>query len=233
MENPWKKFMNKLDNDNLVLEEEKLIISEFNLTAKEEYKIHTNIAPAPFMGNFENAEIVILMLNPGFDEKEEERYFYSKYKNYWINEIQRKKSSKYSLFCLEEEYCQYSDYWLKKLTPLIDVSSREKVSEKICKIQFFPYHSKKYKKIPVKLLKKFNFNKFLPSQLYNFKIVRNAMERNAIIIIPRAKKQWFEAINGLSEYSNLYFTNSYQNIILSEKNLGKMTFEIIKEKLNS
>lgn len=233
MENPWKEFVKKMDDDNLVLEKEKLLISEFNFTTKEEYRIHTNIAPAPFMGNFENAEILILMLNPGFDEKENERKFYSEYKSYWLNEIQRKKSSTYSLFCLEERYCEYSDYWLNKLMPLINVSSKEKISEKICKIQFFPYHSKKYKKIPIRLLKKHNFDKYLPSQLYNFEIVKKAMERNAIIIIPRAKKQWFEAIKELPDYQKKYSTNSYQNIILSEKNLSTETFEILKAKLNS
>lgn len=233
MENPWIEFAKNYDNNNLVLETEKSIIAEFNTTAKEDFKIHTNIAPAPFMGNFENSEIVILMLNPGYDPKENERGFYEKFKSYWINEIQRKKSSKHSLFCLEEEYCEYSDYWFKKLTPLIHISSNEKISEKISKIQLFPYHSKSYKKIPASLIKKYGFDKYLPSQLYNFEIVKKAMERNAIIIIPRAKKQWFEAIKGLSEYPNKYITNSYQNIILSENNLGKETFNLLKKKLNS
>ncbi len=59
------------------------------------------------------------------------------------------------------------------------------------------------------------------------------MERNAIIIIPRAKKQWFEAIKELPDYQKKYSTNSYQNIILSEKNLSTETFEILKAKLNS
>lgn len=59
------------------------------------------------------------------------------------------------------------------------------------------------------------------------------MEREALIIIPRSKKFWYEAIPELRTYSRLHFTNSYENIIFSEKNLSTASFEIIVDKFNN
>ncbi len=57
------------------------------------------------------------------------------------------------------------------------------------------------------------------------------MERNAIIIIPRSKNLWEDAIPKLKTYQNKYLTNSYLNITLSEKNL-ETGFNKIIETLN-
>ena len=108
---------------------------------------------------------------------------------------------------------------------LISVSSKEKVAQNISIIQFFPYHTKKYKNIPKRLLKG-----YLESQDYNFELVKQAIERKAIIIILRSKKLWFEAIPDLDN-ERTRFTNSALNTIQSEKNLGG-TFKEIVDILN-
>lgn len=228
MINPWIEFCKSLDDTNLILSEEKDVIQQFNEYTSEEFKIHTEIMPAPFMGNVHNASIVILMLNPGYDPKEEKRGFYSEYKHFWKNEIQHISSIPHlPLFCLDERYCEYSPYWNDKLKPIISTVGKDKVAKNICKIQFFPYHSKKYKSIPKRILKNGKFENYLPSQEYNFQLVRKAIDRNAIIVIPRAIKVWEEAIPELKNYENKYSTNSYGNIILSEKNLENGFSKII------
>ena len=68
------------NRDHLVLTDELEAILEFNTKVNDKYKIHTNIMPAPFMGDVKNAPVVILALNPGFDQKEQERGFYNEYK---------------------------------------------------------------------------------------------------------------------------------------------------------
>lgn len=226
MENPWLEFVKNLDDNNLVLEQEQEIIEKFNNSTNETYKVHTEIMPAPFMGNVLTSPIVLLTLNPGYDEKEEEKNYYNEYKLYWKNEIQHIHSvSELPLFCLEDKYVEYSDYWLKKFMSLISVSSKEKVAQNISIIQFFPYHTKKYKNIPKRLLKG-----YLESQDYNFELVKQAIERKAIIIILRSKKLWFEAIPDLDN-ERTRFTNSALNTIQSEKNLGG-TFKEIVDILN-
>lgn len=226
MENPWLEFVKNLDDNNLVLEQEQEIIEKFNNSTNETYKVLTEIMPAPFMGNVLTSPIVLLTLNPGYDEKEEEKNYYNEYKLYWKNEIQHIHSvPELPLFCLEDKYVEYSDYWLKKFMSLISVSSKEKVAQNISIIQFFPYHTKKYKNIPKRLLKG-----YLESQDYNFELVKQAIERKAIIIILRSKKLWFEAIPDLDN-ERTRFTNSALNTIQSEKNLGG-TFKEIVDILN-
>jgi len=73
MKNPWKKLPKQ--NNFYVLEEDAEIINQFNEYIKnykvdEKYRIHTEIMPAPFMGDILNSKIVILTLNPGFDNTE-------------------------------------------------------------------------------------------------------------------------------------------------------------------
>jgi len=229
MKNPWLNFVKNLDDKNLVLDEEKIVIEKFNRKAKENFKIHTEIMPAPFMGNVKSAPIVLLTLNPGYDKNEEFGEFgnyYEVYKPFWKNEIQHIKSiPELPLFCLDEEYIRFSNYWNTKLKPLILISSKQKVAKNICKIQFFPYHSQKFKNISKVILREEGFD-FLTSQKYNFNLVKQAMERNAVIIILRSKKLWLDAIPELNDYKNLRFTNNYRNTIISEGNLPKSFTEI-------
>ncbi len=226
MKNPWIEFVENIDDSSYILEQEKEIIEKFNSRTDERYKIHTKIMPAPFMGNVLESPIVLLTLNPGYDEKEAEKEYYERFKSYWINEIQHIPSvAELPLFCLDEEYIEYSDYWFKKLKPLITVTSKEKVAKNISVIQYFPYHSKKYKKMPKKIL-----DGYLKSQEYNFNLVRKAIDRQALIIVLRSKKLWFEAVPQLDN-KKTHFTRSYQNPILSKNNLLE-TFDDVVSILN-
>lgn len=232
MKNPWEKLPKQ--NNFYVLEEDAEIINKFNEYINkydEKYRIHSEIMPAPFMGDILNSKIVILTLNPGFDPKEAKRDFYEKYKKYWEKQIVHLfPDPNYPLFCFEKKYVTYSNYWQIKLNPLIQVSSVEKVAKNISIIQFFPYHSEKFRNIPKKISKD-----YLISQQYNFHLVRKAIERDAIIVIQRGERLWKEAIPELEKIdnkNNFYKTNSYLNPIMSEKNLPD-AFEKIKHILNT
>jgi len=236
MKNPWEKLMNQKQNDFYVLEEDAEIIKNFNEYLKgfkdsENYRIHTEIMPAPFMGDVLNSKIVILTLNPGYDKDEDKNEYYDYYKSYWEKQIVHEYPvPEYPLFCFEEKYVEKSNYWKKKLYPLIQVSSVEKVAKNISIIEFFPYHSEKYRDIPKKISKD-----YLISQQYNFQLVRKAIERDAIIVIQRGKRLWEKAIPELIEYENqgkLFKTNSYGNTIISKGNLPDV-FDKLKEVLNS
>lgn len=227
LKNPWLEMANNTARENFVIKEEQAIISKFNERVRDEYKIHASIFPAPFMGNVESATVIILMLNPGYDKDEDVdgTKYYQTYIDWWMQQIQHKLPyPELPLFCLEKNYILKSDYWFKKLKPLIDITTDEIVATKIAKVQFFPYHSIKYKSLYKRLLKEENFDSYLPSQEYNFALVRRAIDRGALIVIPRSKKYWFEAIPELSTYKNILFTKNYRNPILSENNLGVFGF---------
>jgi len=214
MRNPWIDFDKNISQKNLVLSEEKQIIKLFNERANEDHKIYTDIMPAPFMGDVLRSKIVLLTLNPGYDKKEKKCGFYTKYKDTWYNHI---KSPNKPLFCFDKEYIKYSNYWVKKLKPLIEISNEKIVAKNISVIQFFPYHSLKYKNIPKRIL-----DGYLKSQEYNFYLVKKAIERKAVIIIMRSEKLWFKAVpelEKLKKQNKVHRTNSPQNPTLSEINL--------------
>ncbi len=227
LKNPWLEMANNTARENFVIKEEQAIVLKFNERVKDDYKIHSSIFPAPFMGNVESATVIILMLNPGYDKDEDVggTKYYQTYTDWWMQQIQHKLPyPELPLFCLEKNYILKSDYWFKKLKPLIDITTDEIVATKIAKVQFFPYHSIKYKSLYKRLLKEENFDSYLPSQEYNFALVRRAIDRGALIVIPRSKKFWFEAIPELRIYTNILFTKNYRNPILSENNLGSVGF---------
>lgn len=235
MKNPWSDFNQNINETNFILKQEQSVIKEFNERADDKYKIHTELMPAPFMGDVKNAAVMILVLNPGFDKEEERKGFYTKYRKYWQNEIQHKFDERLPLFCLDEEYRQYSNYWANVLAPIIvklGENGKEIVAKNVCKVQLFPYQSAKYKPIQKSILVSNGFDRYLPSQLYSFQLVKDAINRNTLIIIPRALKKWEEAVVELKDYKNKCTTNSYLNITLSEKNLGDDFGKIINKLSN-
>lgn len=230
--NPWIALAQDERRKNFILKEEQSIVEKFNARVSEQYKIQTSIFPAPFMGDVRNASVLILMLNPGYDPKEEIAGYYSQYSHWWLKQIQHiLPKPEMPLFCLDDDYIKKSSYWAQKLRPLIDVAGQKNIAHQVAKIQFFPYHSQKYKPLYKKLLKEEGFEAYLPSQKYNFKIVIKAMERGALLIIPRSKKYWFDAIPELKSYPNKYYTKNYRNPILSQNNLGLPGFTAVMDTL--
>lgn len=237
MENPWKNH--DFNSDGNILKADLNIINEFNKlqsslgdSKNEYYRIHEELFPAPFMGDVFNAKIILLMLNPGYEENEASKNYYSKYRDAWIKHITSQPDSRPPLFCFEKEYIKDSDYWYKKLihlTPkhLSDDQKFDIIKHNVAVIQYMPYHSLKFKNIPKKFYKK--EVKYLISQEYNFYIVNKAIERNALILVLRGKKLWEEAIPLLDKkHGHVGYTNSPQNITLTEKNLGEFYPEVMK-----
>jgi hypothetical protein len=222
MKNPWAEFVENLDETNLVLKEEKAIIERFNQSVNEAYKIHTEILPSPFMGNVEIAPIMLLVLNPGYDPKEEKSGFYTKYNEWILSELTHSKDDKkLPLFSLDEDYKEDSPYWYNKLKKLHEKHGIKKVSNNICIVQFSPYTSEKYKNIPSSLIKKEFDQDYLPSQLYNFWLVKKAIERRSIIVLTRSKKLWIKAVPELENYENLIITKNPRNPTISIGNCPK------------
>jgi len=227
MNNPWSEFLDNPKQDYLILNDDRIVVDCFNENAKEEYRIHTEIMPAPFMGNVLDSPVLLLLLNPGFDEEEERKGYYKLFRDYWEKEIQHEHPvPDLPLFCLEDKYTQFSDYWKRRLRFLIEATSKEKVAQNVALVQFFPYHTKKYKTIPKRIS-----TDYLASQQYNFHLVEKAIEREATIIMLRGKEQWCESVPLLTEYKNLSFTNSYLNTYLSKGNLKN--FDEIVDKINA
>lgn len=226
MKNPWLKLSLK---PPYILEEDKDIINEFNKKANQNNYIFTNSLAKPFCGNPLKATIILLQLNPGTDNP---KGFNNDndggddfiglnipgYKSDIYKNIKHKKIA-YPFVDLNPKYRLSGGfrYWADKISPFIESKEDyKKISNKICCLEFFPYHSKNYKYL----------GEILECQKYNFELLEKAMDRDAIIIVMRGLKQWLPK---LKQYK--YITlRSKRNVILSKKNLGK-NFDLIQKAL--
>ncbi len=241
MTNPWLELNFSTNSDYFIHPAESKIIDAFNESLKNEhsesYKIHTEIFPAAFMGNVFDSKVVLLTLNPGFDENEEKKDFYGKYRDWFLKELIHSNRFECPLYCLDEEYAKHSDYWKKRLNALVKHfgnEGKEIVGKRVSKIQFFPYVSKKFKSVPHKLIEKElgAGKKYLPTQEYNFYLVREAIKREAVIIITRSKDLWLDAVKELVGYEHLLYTKNARQPYITENNM-KGDYDKIITAINS
>lgn len=76
--NPWREVADLSagndfllsDKHNLVCSDDKEMIETFNASAKPEHKYHLNIPAYPWYGNPLTAKVIVLSLNPGYDERQ-------------------------------------------------------------------------------------------------------------------------------------------------------------------
>lgn len=219
MNNPWKSLPRE---QPFVLESDKSQVLLFNNKVENRYKIHLELLPEPYLGN-PNAEIVLLSLNPGFAKDD---VTFHRFDNNF------KASSRINLLHGEQEYPFFfldpkivrvrgRRWWDRKLGRLVDLYGARTVANHVCCVEFFPYHSEKYRTI----------GSPLPSQQYTFYLVRKAIERKALIVFLRSRKRWVEAVPELASYG-FFELNSPQNAIVTRNNLPE-GFERIMEALKA
>jgi hypothetical protein len=130
----------------------------------------------------------------------------------------------FPLFFLDERFSESPGFkwWKRVLKPVLSLVDNNKalLSNKICEIQYIPYHSKRYK----------SPRSVLSSQLYNFELVKQAIRNEKMVIVMRSEKLWLNSIPELT--GNYIKLNSNQNIVISEKNLRKENFERLVRILN-
>lgn len=217
MDNPWIKLE---DEKPYVLDIDKKAIDDFNKKANENYKIRLNNITTPFAGDFAKAKILLLQLNPGSEippglEPTENHEFliYKNLKDDIFKSI-RHKDMKYPFYWLNPEYRMTGGfkYWVRMFSSHIkNENDYLKISNKICCVQYFPYHSKKYRSI----------NRIIESQKYSFNLVRDFIKKsNGLIILMRAKKEWLKAIPELKEFGFVELKSKI-NPVLSKNNFIK------------
>jgi hypothetical protein len=99
-------------------------------------------------------------------------------------------------------------WWKLKLNPLLGIFKREELARSLLCVQYFPYHSRRFRHRGLKL----------PSQECGFALVRSAIAKNATIVIMRAKTIWARSVQGLKGYSHAFTLHSPQNVVVSRQN---------------
>ena len=271
MENPWidtaseiyngekiivstadQKYIKKLLNSKKYPPVDKVDDDDANektkKAAKEKYKLRLNVYPQHFVGDIDNAKIIILSLNPGYSTE-----YYDAYKNSTnyeqiIKENLEMKQPFFHAFELANE----SDlgYWGNKMKCWVEgydkkdneelIESLKKITEDIALAEFFPYHSISYNGMYDKLGKGTSPNSnrkikdYLPTQKFLFeKIKKRIDDKNdeVIIILTRSFAKWYEAIEGLRDYKHCYEVNNTRNFSLNPAQIYKVHRESVEDEL--
>ena len=271
MENPWidtaseiyngekiivstadQKYIKKLLNSKKYPPVDKVDDDDANektkKAAKEKYKLRLNVYPQHFVGDIDNAKIIILSLNPGYSTE-----YYDAYKNSTnyeqiIKENLEMKQPFFHAFELANESdlgyrgnkmkCWVEGYDKKDNEELIE--SLKEITEDIALAEFFPYHSISYNGMYDKLGKGTSPNSnrkikdYLPTQKFLFeKIKKRIDDKNdeVIIILTRSFAKWYEAIEGLRDYKHCYEVNNTRNFSLNPAQIYKVHRDSVEDKL--
>jgi hypothetical protein len=178
--------------------------------------------PDQVIGGLDKAEVVFLLLNPGFDNKD---ITVNLTLPHFIEANRRNSTdpfgSPFYYFGGDLERTGGYIWWRRILNPLIEAGVTEAtLRDKIMAIEYFPYHSKSYKNLPP-----------VPSQQYAFDLVNEAIGRRKTIVIMRSKDLWFGAVPPLEGYMGKMIIKNPRNPSVSPKNLGEDNFNMLLSKL--
>lgn len=213
MQNPWLDLPSQAP---YILPQDKQRIEHYHDYAN----LRLDTLPEQAIGGLDRAEVVFLLLNPGFDEKDisVNLALPTFIKSNRLNATDPYGSPFYYFNGGLERTGGY-EWWARVLGPLTRAGASETMlRNKIMAVEYFPYHSKRYKNLPV-----------VPSQAYGFNLVGEAIKRQKTIVIMRGKRLWLKAVPGLAEYSYLEIRNP-RNVVISSNNLvgGETSFQTIK-----
>jgi len=213
LKNPWHNLPKK---SPYILPEDLELIQHHRHFSN----LRLDALPGQIIGGLDTAEVVFLLLNPGFNENDvavdiKLPGFIEDNQSNHLDPY----NSPFLYFNKGYELTGGYKWWTRILKPLIQADVPvTTLRNKIMTIEYFPYHSKDWKDLPR-----------IPSQQFAFDLVHEAIDRNKIIVI-RSPKRWIEAVPELAEYPYVTF-RSQLNVSVSPKNIGEENFNNIKSRI--
>ncbi len=232
MENPWHALP---DQPLYVLPDDKPKIDTFNTIAKHKgwstRYVRLWDVPEPYLGR-PDAPVVLLNLNPGAAGDLPPGW------QSWSTQDEAAQGidtaidrARRSLLHTLDDYPFYHldpahhgpgyQWWTKHLAALIQrygADGPRLVANNLLCVELFPYHSQQFDyRIPA-----------VPSQQYSIHLVRQAMERDALVIQLRGRKPWDAAISALAGYPRRYYLRNWRNVFVSPGNCPDGFPEIVK-----
>jgi hypothetical protein len=212
MENPWTELPFEAP---FVLPYDQAAVERFNISAGPEFQLRLNVLPEPFLGN-PKAPVVLLGLNPGYAESDIPIHTSPSFASANRRNLCHTPSD-YPFYLLHPDLVSPGQiWWQKHLKQVIQAAGVQRVANSIFVIEYLGYHSIRFKHHEI----------YLPSQLYSRELVREAIRRNALIVLQRGVQLWKACVPELATYSRAFFLNSYQNPTVSPRNCPKGFEEI-------
>jgi hypothetical protein len=216
MKNPWIDFAY---SESMVHPIDLESVSHHNKTSKLEYQFLLHLAPEPWIGNL-NGKLLVLYSNPGATSDNVKKIFQPLHDLVMKKTIDNlsQKNAAYPHFHFDPELVdtEGGKWFRNKYKWLIEATSLKAVASNLITCELAPYHSLKWK-IP----------KFMPpTQEFTYQIIREAMDRDAVILLARTPKLWLKNIPELEKYPKVFRPNSI-NASVSPNNYPKGFAEVV------
>ena len=180
---------------------------------KDDKKLFTNLYPEPYIGDVINAKVIFLALNPGVKlinapiYKCQEELWYDTYPEVRniLNHNLNRESDNFPQFYFDDNFLINSPghEWInKRANGLLKELSENGIEKKdliykIASVQYFPYHSVKFK----------NSEKYLPSQISTFKLLETIIKSKKLIVCLRAFNKWNKGLEFIDSKERLDNSN--------------------------
>ncbi len=195
-------------------------IEQFNRHARPERHLHPELLPEPFVGSADTP-VVLLSLIPGLSEEDRQVHARHSFRAAVRRNLHHEPQP-YPFYYLDpDEEGPGHTRCRKHLRPVLERVPAEQVAKRLLMVEYFPYHASRFGHERLRL----------PSQSYSFALVRQAVARNAVVVLLRSARLWLAAVPELAGYARLYRLRSTQNSTLSPRNCPE-GFEAVVEALS-
>ena len=218
MENPWASYSLKNETPKFhSLDLAHALAFNRLIAGNPNYVLADYLDPYPYTGN-PDANVFVLLANPGISEPQKNPDFrmHTRFTERNLENLRHESADTFISWIHSPENPEREvDWWIPRIKNVVQDTSLERVSKNLFFINFHPYNSVSWFRIP------FTF----PTQEYLFQLVRAAMSRNALIVLARNELGWCTAIPELLEYKGLVKFKSTRSAHVSRKNLGSEAYE--------
>lgn len=164
------------------------------------------------------SDIMLLNLNPGFSEAEVQYHHLDDHFRRAALANLAHEDQPYPFYFLDPKVeSPGHKWWQGRLRTLIEEFGADRLSRRLLCLEFFPYHSESYDRNTPRV----------PSQEYNFALLRGAIKRDAVIVVMRARDLWFDAVPELQN-ARVFRLNSTQAVYITPNNCPLGFAEVIK-----
>jgi hypothetical protein len=181
---PWRVL--KKDGPYF-LEQDAVDIAEFNERAQDDFLVRDRVIAEPFIES-PYANVWLLNLNPGFDPRD-----LTHDDNAKEAQIKNLHLEARDFWYLDERYSNAEGYnwWRNSLKALFPEVDEVAVRQNVFCIEYFPYHSKRYKPLPR--------GKILHSQKFAAKLVRAGIGAKKTFLLMRGRARWLGLVDDLEK----------------------------------
>lgn len=204
MENPWLRLQDKapfvLDCDAGPVEK---------LLSKGK-KIHTELPPEPYSGN-KDAPLVLLWKRPSFNPVDAEYMLKSQEFSEAMRKTRNHEEQEYPFYHLDNTYPKNPGFilWACLMKEVIRAKGYKSCANSIFLLQYFPYKSNE------------SMDMVVPSQAYSVHLLKEAMGRNAAIVVMSSETLWKNCVPELEKYKNIFYCKNVRIPTISKGNIDK------------